>query len=43
MTSLRSIFVVLAVVCFILAAFPMPLPVRFEWLGAACLTLAWLT
>lgn len=37
------VLLILAAVCFVVAAVPHHMNVRFEWLGAAFVVLAWLT
>jgi hypothetical protein len=42
----RLVEIIVAIVCFLLAAFPnltAPRPIRWEWLGVCCLTLTLLT
>ena len=43
MLTLHLALLLLAAACFIVAAIPNSLSIRFEWLGAACVVLAWLT
>lgn len=40
MPSYHVLLIVFAIVFFIVAAFPVSMSVRFEWLAAACLTLS---
>lgn len=43
MLNIHLVLLLIAAVCFFIAAIPNSANVRFEWLGAAFVVLAWLT